>query len=85
MTLTLAPETETRLRTVAAQRGLAPEDALAQVLAEATEDFEEAVAGIREGLADVEAGRTVTLEDHWAAVRARRQERDARNQARAAA
>ena len=74
MTLTLKPDTEARLRAVAAQRGLAPEAALDSVLAEAQASFDEAVAGIRCGMADAEAGdRGVLLEDYRAGLSAKEQ------------
>lgn len=81
MAVTLTPDIEARLRTVAAQRGLPPEQTLADVLAEAEADFNDTIEGIRAGLEDVEAGRTVTLEEYRAEVMARRQERDTRKQA----
>lgn len=68
MTLTLSPPTEARLRAVAAQRRLPPEEALAQVLAEAQSDFEDAAAGIGRGMADAEAGREMTLEEYRAQI-----------------
>lgn len=77
MTLTLTSDTEARLRAVAAQRGLTPEEALDVVLAEAQTDFDEAVAGIRRGMDDFAAGRWISLEDYEAQVRAKRQIRDA--------
>ncbi|MBV9848892.1 MAG: hypothetical protein JO250_04310 [Armatimonadetes bacterium] len=80
MTLTLSPETEARLLAVAAQRRLPPEAALAAVLAEAETDFNEAVAAIQEGLADLDAGdRGMLLEEYRAQVHA---EREARRQER---
>ncbi len=47
MTLTLTPDTEARLRSVAAQRGLPPEKTIDILLAEADTDFQEAIAGIQ--------------------------------------
>lgn len=78
MTLTLTPDTEAMLLTVAAQRGLAPESTLDVILAEAATDFEEAVAGIQRGMHDFAAGRWMSLEDYEAKAVARRRTRDAR-------
>ena len=64
MTLILKPETEARLLSVAAQRQLPPEEALDVLLAEADTDFQEAVAGIRRGMADAAAGREITFEEY---------------------
>ena len=67
MTLTLSPEKEARLRTVAVQRGLAPEEALEVLLdtalTDAEVDFQEASVGIRTGMEDFAAGRSVSLEE----------------------
>ena len=78
MTLTLTPDTEAMLLTVAAQRGLAPESTLDVILAEVATDFEEAVAGIQRGMDDFAAGRWISLEDYEATAEARRQARAAR-------
>ena len=75
--LTLAPETELRLRNVAAGRGLAPELALdtllGQALSEAESELQETLAGLRASAADFAAGRWTTPEELDAALRARRQ------------
>ncbi len=78
MTLVLefSPEIEAHLRTNAAVRGQEVEDYL-RTLAEndpvidITEfrdrnDFEESVAGIREGLTDLDAGRTISFDEMFA-------------------
>ena len=68
VTFVLTSENEARLRIVAAQRGLAPEEALTALLTEAQKDFDAAVAGIRRGMADAEAGREISLEDYRAQI-----------------
>ncbi len=74
--LTLAPDTEMRLRTVAAGRGLAPEQALepllAHALSEAEAELQETLAGLRASAADFAAGRWTTPGELDAALRARR-------------
>lgn len=66
MTLTLTPDTEARLRSVAAQRGLPPEKTIDILLAEADTDFQEAIAGIQRGMDDFAAGRWIPLNDYEA-------------------
>ena len=66
MTLTLTPDTEARLRSVVAQRGLPPERTIDVLLAEADADFHEAIAGIQRGMEDFAAGRWISLEDYEA-------------------
>lgn len=66
MTITLTHGTEAMLLAVAAQRGLAPDEALNVLLAEAATDFEEAVAGIQRGMDDFAAGRWISLEEFTA-------------------
>lgn len=75
MTLTLTPDTEARLRSVAAQRGLPPEQTIDVLLAEADTDFQQAVAGIQRSMDDFAAGRWISLEDYEAQLPARRQAR----------
>jgi predicted transcriptional regulator len=88
MTLVLefSPEIEARLRTNAAVRGQEVEDYL-RMLAEndpvidLTEfrdrnDFEESVAGVREGLADLDAGRTISFDEMFAKLDAHLNERE---------
>ena len=72
MTLTLTPDTEALLNTVAAQRGLPLEKTLEMVLAEAQAaaetEYREAVAGIQRGMDDFAAGRWISLEDYEARI-----------------
>ena len=68
MTLTLTPDAEARLRSVAAQRGLPPEKTIDVLLAEADLDFQEAVVGIQRGMDDFAAGRWISLEDYEAQI-----------------
>ncbi len=83
--LDISPEVEARLRTNAAVRGqdikeylltLAENDpAIDLTEFEDQADFDDSVAGIREGLADLEAGRTYSLEETFAHLREHRAER----------
>ena len=70
MTLTLTPDTEALLNSVAAQRGLPPEKTIEALLAEAQaaaeSEYREAVAGIECGMDDFAAGRWISLEDYEA-------------------
>ncbi len=81
MTLTLSPQTETLLQRQAGLLGEEPDllaDAiLQQALEEAARDYEETCQGIAEGFADIDAGRTVSVEEAWAGREARRAERHA--------
>lgn len=74
MTLTLTPDTEALLNSIAAQRGLPLEKTLKIVLAEAQAaaetDYREAAAGIQRGMDDFAAGRWVSLEDYEAQIQA---------------
>ena len=76
MTLTLTPDTEIRLRTVAAGRGQAPEQALevllAQALADAETELQDTLAGLRASAADFAAGHWTTPEALDAVLQARR-------------
>jgi len=76
MTLTLTPDTENRLLTVAAGQGLAPEKALdsllSQALAYAEAEMQETLAGLRASAEDFAAGRWITPEELDATLRARR-------------
>ncbi len=89
MSLTLSPETLSQLQAVAAQRGLPPEDALAQVLAEARAAWEyeqqDALAGVARSEADFAAGRSLSLEELTASLDAtldaKRQEAKAQQKA----
>ena len=60
--ITLAPETEAQLQTVATQRGVSAEEALSELIAEAAE-VADAVAGLRQGTAEINAGDWMSLED----------------------
>ena len=64
MTLTLNPATEARLRSVAHQRGLAPEATLDAVLAEAED--REMQAELRASVEDYAAGRSMTVGEYRA-------------------
>ena len=76
MTLTLTPDTETRLRTVAAGPGQPPEQApevlLAQALADAETELQDTLAGLRASAADFAAGHWTTPEALDAVLQARR-------------
>jgi predicted transcriptional regulator len=67
ITIELAPEVLARLQEKAAREGRDAESVAADVLADAleweTQDWAEAVEGIRQGLADFEAGRFRPLEE----------------------
>ncbi len=75
MTLTLAPETETRLRTVAEGNGLAPEQALEVLLGRALTDAEaemqETIASLRQSVQEFAEGKWVSPEELDARLRAR--------------
>ena len=91
LVLDLSPEAEARIRTYAEERG----QDVTQYLVELAEynhaidlsefedqaDFDASVAGIREGLADLEAGRTYSLEETFSYLKeqrdARRREKEA--------
>lgn len=68
----LAPAAEARLQEKATQHGQTVEDYLfALAIAESHEDaidYMEAVAGIRRGMADSEAGREITLDEYRARI-----------------
>ena len=67
MTLTLRPETEARLREQAERLGQDVDslaDALLKdALEEAAREYDETCRAIEEGLADLEAGRTVSFDE----------------------
>lgn len=89
--LELSPDVEARLRTNAAIYGKDIADYLLALAENDTPvdltefndraDFEASVAGIREGLADLEAGRTISLEEMSAELEARAEERRKRREA----
>ena len=66
MTLTLTPDAAARLRAVAFQRGLGPEETITRLITEADSDFNQAVAGIQRGMDDFAAGRWTSWEDYEA-------------------
>lgn len=76
ITLTLSPATEALLQAKATREGQPAETILAALvesqLAAEARDFDEAVAGIQQGLADVQAGREIDLEEYVAGLNARR-------------
>ena len=76
MTLTLTPEKEARLLTIATGRGLPPEMALETLLDQAFRDAEtelmETTAGLKASIADFDAGRWITPEELDAQLRARK-------------
>lgn len=69
----ITPETESLLLRVAAQRGLTPEETVATLLMKQAE----MLAELRASEEDHEAGRSMTVEEYRARMRARRQARDA--------
>lgn len=73
--MTLAPETETRLRSVAGEHGLAPQQALevllGRALADAEAERQEAVTGLRQSARECAAGKWLTSEELDAELRAR--------------
>ncbi len=93
LTLELSPEEEARLRTNAAMRGqeikeylltLAENDRVIDLSEfEDQADFDDSVAGIRAGLADLEAGRTYSLEETFAYLKEQRDARRKRKEAQA--
>lgn len=72
-TIRLKPERQTQLEDYARRHGQDPDVALDDVLAAALEwesqDYQEAVEGIRRGLDDVNAGRTRPAAEFLAEVR----------------
>ena len=94
LVLEVSPETEARLKMYAAERGQDVTDYLVELAEyshvidlsefEDQADFDDSVAGIQEGLADLEAGRTYSLEETFAYLkeqRAARQEAKGTQQA----
>lgn len=85
MTLTLTPDAAERLRSVAAQRGLTPEEAIDMLLAEAetspdqvsltASEQEQVLAALRASVEDYAAERWVSLEDYDAQIQAEKQAR----------
>jgi predicted transcriptional regulator len=85
LTLELSPELEARLKTNAAVRGKDVTDYVVMLVEndtpidltefEDTADFQASVAGIREGLADLDAGRSISLEEMAALLEGRAEAR----------
>jgi len=73
MEVYLSPERQAQLNDYAHRHGRAPEVALDEVLAAALEwerqDYLEAVEGIRQGYADLRAGKTRPVEESFAHLR----------------
>jgi len=69
MEIHLSPERLAQLKDYAQRHGQDPAIALDEVLASALEwerrEYDEAAAGIREGLDDMEAGRTISARKLW--------------------
>ncbi len=93
LVLEVNPETEARLRMYAAERGQDVTEYLVELAEyrhgidlsefEDQADFDESVAGIREGLADLEAGRTYSFEETSADLEAHLDELERQQQAKA--
>lgn len=89
LVLEISPEAEARLRMYAAERGQDVTEYLVELaeyshvidLAEFEDqaDFDDSVAGVQEGLADLEAGRTYSIEETFAYLK---EQRKARRQAK---
>ncbi len=85
LTLELSPELEARLKKNAAVRGKDVTDYVVMLVEndtpidltefEDTADFQASVAGIREGLADLDAGRSISLEEMAALLEGRAEAR----------
>ncbi len=75
--LVLTPETNTRLRAMAARAGEPAEDFAAALLAEALADYEDVLMGIERGLAAAAAGEEMDFEAFVAQRQAKRQQRTA--------
>ena len=94
LVLEISPETEARIRMNATVRG----QDVAEYITTLTEndqvidlsefedqaDFDDSVAGIREGLADLEAGRTYSLEETFTHAEAHLEELERQQHTRAA-
>ncbi len=83
MTLTLTPDTEALLNSVAAQRGLPLDKTLNMVLTEAQaaaeyDDLDDGqiIAELQASVDDHAAGRSMTIDEYRAKALARRQARD---------
>lgn len=80
MTITISPQTEAMLQEQSGRFGqdtdTLADSLLQQALEDAARDYEETCEAIAEGLADMEAGRTVSFEEvraQWEAQKAARQ------------
>jgi predicted transcriptional regulator len=73
MEVYLSPECQAKLDDYAQRHDRSPEAALDEVLAAALEwerqDYQEAVEGIRQGYADLRAGRTGPIEETFTQLR----------------
>jgi predicted transcriptional regulator len=73
MQVQISEERHAQLADYAQRHGKDPSEALDEVLADALEvdkrEFDEALAGAREGYADFKAGRTVSLEEAFETLR----------------
>ena len=93
LVLEISPEAEARLKMFAAERGQDVTEYLVELaeynhvidLSEFKDqaDFDASVAGVREGLADLEAGRTYSLEESFAHTEAHLDELERRQKAKA--
>ena len=91
--LEISPEAEARLKLFAAERGQDVTEYLVELaeyshVIDLTEfadqvDFDDSVAGIREGLADLEAGRTYSFEETSADLEAHLDKLERQQQAKA--
>jgi predicted transcriptional regulator len=85
MPITLSPEIEERIQKAAALRGLDANTYAVSLLTASLEDdheeFKDACRGIAAGIADMEAGRTVSFEEYRAERRAAREARRRRTEA----
>jgi len=82
MTLTLTPDTEARVRSIAELSEQDPEDALIALLNQALTEAEvetEMLAELRASVKDHDAGRSMTIEEYRVKALARRHARDAKN------
>ncbi len=75
MTITLTPDTETRLRTFAEGRGLALEEVhealLGRALEEAEAELQDTLAGLDQSVEDYNAGRWISAEEMHERLKAR--------------
>lgn len=74
-TIVLTPETNMRLRAVAARAGEPAEDFADALLTEALAEYEDVLAGVERGLAAAAAGNETDFEAFVAQRQAKRQQR----------